>query len=324
MTRTARLTAAAAALAVTAATAPAHAEVIYGLLNNDSTAGQRLVTIDSVTRAVTSTVLLQTPSPAGTLSSIDVRPATGELFAYAAGSRQFYTVNPTTGGLTAVGAPLDLGTVNGAAIDFNPTVDRIRLIGTQSGNQNYRVVPTTGAIAATDGPLAYGAADSGAGLTPNVAANAYTNSVAGATTTSLYDIDIARDALVLQSPPNDGTLQTVGLLGFDAGAAGSFGNAFTGFDVSGGTNTAYLTDSPVGTPPFFGGPTATTATLYTVNLTTGAATQAGLITGLPFGRSVQDIAVAAVPEPATAGVAAVGAAALLTRRAKGRSRRAAR
>ena len=315
-------TAAAAAVALAAtlvAAAPAHAEILYGLLNNDSAVGQQLVTIDTATRAVTSSVLLQTPSPAGTLSTIDVRPATGELFAYANGSGQLYSVNPATGALTAVGAALPLGTVTSGTIDFNPTVDRVRLVGTQSGNQNLRVNPATGAVAATDTALAYAAGDSGAGLTPNVANVAYTNSVAGAAATTLYDVDITRDVLTTQAPPNNGTLNTVGSLGFDAGLAGSFGNAFTGFDISGATGTAYLTDSPVGTPPFFGGPSATTATLYTLNLGTGAATPAGLITGLPFGRSVQDIAVASVPEPTTAAALATGAAGLLLGR--GRRRR---
>ena len=308
------LAATATAAATAAVFAPAaHAELIYGLLNNDSTSGQRLVTIDSNTRAVTSTVLLGTTG-AGTLSSIDTRPATGELFGFASATNQLYSVNPTTGTLTAVGATPTAGNVSSGTIDFNPTVDRIRLVGTQSGNQNFRLVPTTGAIAAADTALAYAATDSGAGLTPNIANVAYTNNLPNATTTTLYDIDITRDVLTTQNPPNNGTLNTVGGLGFDAGAAGSFGNAFTGFDVSGVSGTAFLSSSPIGTPPALGGPSATTATLYTVNLATGAATPAGLITGLPFGRSVQDIAVVAIPEPTTAALATAAGAALLAAR----------
>jgi hypothetical protein len=46
-----------------------------------------------------------------------------------------------------------------------------------------------------------------------IGAVAYTNSVAGATTTMLFDIDFEQDKLYMQSPPNDGGLQLVGDLG---------------------------------------------------------------------------------------------------------------
>lgn len=292
----------------------AHAELIYGLLNNDTAAGQQLVTFDSVTRAVTSSVLLGIGTPGNSISSIDVRPSTGQLYGYAAATRQLYTINPTNGVLTTVGSPFALGTVVSGAIDFNPSVDLIRLIGTQAGNQNYRVSPTTGAIVGTDSPLAYASGDSGEGMTPNIAANAYINNVSGASTTLLYDVDVARDVLVTQNPANSGLLQTVGPLGFNAGNTAGFGT-FTGLDVSGATGAVYLTDSPAGTPPFFGGPTATTATLYSVDLASGTAVNRGLITGLPFGRSVQDIAVAgSVPEPSAIGLVAISGLVTLRRR----------
>ena len=296
-----------AAGSIVAATAPAHAELIYGLLNNDSTSGQRLVTIDSATRAVTTTVLLQTSSNLATLSTIDVRPGTGQLYGFANATGQLYTVNPTTGALTTVGAPITSGTTS-LTIDFNPAADAIRFVGTNGGNQNFSVNPTTGAIVATDTSLTYAAGDPNAGVTPNISATAYSNNLAGAATTTLYDVDVARDILAIQNPANGGVLSTVGSLGFDAGIINGFGT-FDGFDISGQTGTAYLTDSAAGTPPFFGGPSATTTNFYTVNLSTGAATNQGTISGLPFGRSVQDIAVVtAVPEPASLGLLAATAA----------------
>lgn len=303
----------AAVAAFAAAIAPAQGELIYGLLNNDSTSGQRLVTIDSATRAVTSTVLLQTSSNLATLSTIDVRPSTGQLYGFANATGQLYTVNPTTGALTAVGSPLTAGTTS-ETIDFEPTTDTLRFVGTQGGNQNLRVNPTTGGITSTDTSLTFAAGDPGAGATPNIAATAYSNDRSTATATTLYDIDIARDVLAIQSPANAGLLSTVGSLGFDAGETSGFGT-FDGFDISGQTGTAYLTDSAAGTPPFFGGPSATTASLYTVNLATGLATDQGTISGLPFGRSVQDIAVAAaVPEPTSLALLAAGSIGILTRR----------
>ncbi|CRK57507.1 hypothetical protein [Alloactinosynnema sp. L-07] len=165
------------------------------------------------------------------LIGIDVRPATGVLYSLSAGG-QLYTVDAHTGQATAVGAPIAL---NGTAIgiDFNPTVDRIRVV-TSSG-QNLRLVPGTGAVAATDTPLAYAPTDKAAGTTPAVAAAGYTNSVAGATSTLLYDLDAARDTLVTQGTapgvtpavsPNTGQLFTVGRLGLRI-------TAVNGFDIKG-------------------------------------------------------------------------------------------
>ena len=85
-----------------------------------------------------------------------------------------------------------------------------------------------------DSALAYAAGDANAGKAPFVVAAAYTNSVAGATATQLFGLDTARDALVLQSPPNDGVLRTVGRLGFDAVSP-------AGFDVA-------ASDGPRGPP----------------------------------------------------------------------------
>ena len=101
--------------------------------------------------------------------------------------------------------------------DFNPTVDRIRL--TSDARQNLRLNPDTGATAAVDGALTYAAGDPGAASTPRIVGSAYTNSVAGATTTQLFDLDAGRDALVLQNPPNNGTLVTVGSLGSTSATA---------------------------------------------------------------------------------------------------------
>ncbi|RDI32252.1 DUF4394 domain-containing protein [Lentzea flaviverrucosa] len=161
------------------------------------------------------------------LIGMDVRPATGALYAIAA-SGQLYVLDPRTGKATAVGAPV---TITGTAvgIDFNPVVDRIRLV-TTSG-QNLRLVPDTAAVAATDTPLAYAPGDRAAGSTPQVSGAGYTNSVAGATSTTLYDLDSRKDALVTQGTiagvtpvvsPNTGQLFTVGRLGIDVGRTNGF------------------------------------------------------------------------------------------------------
>ncbi|WP_329791484.1 DUF4394 domain-containing protein [Lentzea sp. DG1S-22] len=154
------------------------------------------------------------------LIGLDVRPASGALYAISA-SGQLYVLDPRTGKATAVGAPTAI-TGTAVGFDFNPTVDRIRLV-TTSG-QNLRLHPDTGAVAAIDTPLAYAPADRAAGSTPQVSGAGYTNSVAGATSTTLYDLDSRKDTLVTQGTaagampvvsPNTGQLFTVGKLGVD-------------------------------------------------------------------------------------------------------------
>ncbi|MBC8075343.1 MAG: DUF4394 domain-containing protein, partial [Chloroflexales bacterium] len=159
-----------------------------------------------------------------TLLGIDVRPATGQLFGVSSAS-QLYTIDSASGAATKVGTPfvLPLNFDSAVGIDFNPTVDRLRVV-TDKG-QNLRVNPNTGAVVDADlntagvqpdGNLAYASTDRNAGRTPNVVAAAYTNNTVGATTTTLYDIDSDRDILVIQNLPNAGTLNTVGELRVNA------------------------------------------------------------------------------------------------------------
>ena len=112
--------------------------------------------------------------------AIDFRPGTGQLYGLGSTSR-LYIINQNTGAATALGAtsftPALAGTLTG--FDFNPTVDRIRLV-TSSG-LNLRLHPETGAVAATDGNLNPG--------TPNVSSAAYTNNTSGASATELFVID---------------------------------------------------------------------------------------------------------------------------------------
>lgn len=152
-----------------------------------------------------------------TIIAIDFRPATGQLYGLGSSSR-LYVINTNTGAARAVGmgsfSPMLSGTI--AGFDFNPTVDRIRVV--TSTGQNLRLHPETGAVVFTDGAI-NGAP--GAMIT----SVAYTNNEAGVTTTTLYDIDVANDKLYKQNPPNDGRLEEVGPLGIDLDGEG-------GFDIS--------------------------------------------------------------------------------------------
>ena len=163
---------------------------------------------------------------------LDVRPANRQLVAVTIASR-LYTVSRSRRTVTAIGSAPLTPALSGASFgfDFNPTVDRIRLVS--DVGQDLRLNADSGAVAATDKPLVYKAGDAGAGIGPAVLGSAYTSNVRGATTTTLYGIDTRRDALVIQAPPNDGVLSTVGPLG--ANLAGPLG-----FDISARDGVAYV------------------------------------------------------------------------------------
>ncbi len=182
--------------------------------------------------------------PAGaSIEGIDFRPVNGQLYAIGSNS-QLYTLNTSNGAASAVGSPftpLIIGTDFG--FDFNPTVDRIRLVS--NSGQNLRLNPITGAVAAIDISLNPG--------TPAVSAVAYTNSFAGTTTTELYSIDHNTDKLYFQNPPNDGVLVERGDLGINI-------NSSNGFDIGGNSNRAFAVLT-----------TSAGTGIYSINITTGAA-----------------------------------------------------
>jgi len=203
-----------------------------------------------------------------TIVGIDFRPVDGRLYALSSGSRVF-TIDTITAVATPVGAaftPALSGTDFG--FDFNPVVDRIRVHS--DAEQNLRIVPTTGAVAFTDAPLMYAPGDVNAGQTPNVAASAYTNSVAGATMTTLYAIDAFRDVLVILPDANSGLLTTVGTTGLGVNASTQIG-----FDIAGAD--AFVTIVSDG---------SAFSTLYRIDLATGIATPVGNIAGAPRLRGI--------------------------------------
>ncbi|MDI5886431.1 MULTISPECIES: DUF4394 domain-containing protein [Flavobacterium] len=187
-----------------------------------------------------------------TIVSIDYRPATGQLYALGSSSR-LYFINEKSGVATALGAgsfsPVLAG--GNASLDFNPTVDRIRLV-TDSG-QNLRLHPELGTVVVTDGLI-------NGGVNAKIGAVAYTNSMAGATATMLYDIDFEQDKLYMQTPPNDGTLQLVGDLGVNFQGVGDM-------DILADNSTALAVTN-----------NANVSTLYTIDLATGKAVDVGKFT----------------------------------------------
>jgi hypothetical protein len=150
----------------------------------------------------------------GKLLGIDLRPANRQLYGVAT-DNYLYTIDTTTGVATP-GPKLSvaLEAIDNIVVDFNPQADRLRVMA--SNGQNLRVNVETG-VAAVDKPLAYHPKDKSATVKPAVHAGAYINSYAGATQTQLFDIDNATGNYVVQDPPNDGVLRTVGPTGLKAG-----------------------------------------------------------------------------------------------------------
>jgi hypothetical protein len=229
----------------------------YGLTNNN-----QLVKFNTRNPNAATTMPITGLGLGVNLRGIDFRPATGQLYAYGTDptgliNRSLYTINPMTGAATFV-ANVDAPVTAGGAFgfDFNPTVDRIRIVNT--ADENRRANPVTGATI-QDGTLAYAAGDPNAGANPNIVAAGYTNSFGTATTTALYDIDSTLDILAQQNPANAGTLITVGGLTWN-----TTDNA--GLDIVRGNNTAIAALELV-----VGGNPAGNSGLYQVDLTTGTA-----------------------------------------------------
>jgi hypothetical protein len=206
-------------------------------------------------------------APGEAVVGIDYRVARGVLFALTNVGR-LYSVDTVSGALQAV-ASTPLSTAfrgQTFGFDFNPTVDRIRVVN-ESG-QNLRLHPDTGALASQDPDLAYAAGDANAGRAPQVVAAAYTYNTRDEKLTTNFAIDRALGTLVVQGSregvlpavsPNTGQLYTVGPLG-----TGPLEDV--SFDISDVNNVALAALRTPGS-----GRTV----LYRIDLSGGAATQVG-------------------------------------------------
>ena len=225
------------AAAVLAPAEQADAALVYGLTDEN-----KLVSFDSSSPTI---VLGATPITGRLngedLIGIDFRPANGQLYGVGDQGR-IYSINTLTG-LATVASTLS-SPLQGSrfGIDFNPTVDRLRIVS--DADQNIRVNVDTGAVL-IDSLLNPSLA--------NIVGAAYTNSFAGATTTTLYTLDSLADFLNIQNPPNAGTQVAVGPLGVDI-------SNLTGFDIDPDQNAGYavLQNTSLGISQF-----------YRINLTTG-------------------------------------------------------
>jgi hypothetical protein len=229
------------------------------------TPDNRIARIRGTAPATIETTLPVTGLRAGeALVGIDFRPKTRQLYALgivdggATDDPALYVIDLASGAATRVGgpaAPIAGGTTWG--FDFNPVVDRIRIVN--DADANLRFDPDTGALVDTDTSLTPASA--------SIVGAAYDRNVAGGTATTLYAIDVSGIELVRiggvdgNPSPNGGVVTAVGSLmtaiEHDAG-----------FDIDGPTNTAWAVMAE-----FFSGAVG----LYTIDLSTGAATLVGAV-----------------------------------------------
>ncbi|MBY0587288.1 DUF4394 domain-containing protein [bacterium] len=243
---------------------------------------------------------------------IDFRPGTNSLYAIDIGpnTTQLYTIDINTGSPTAVGAGFnssgpgyDLTGNQTFGFDFNPKTlqgdnsMRIRLVSTS--NANLRLNSSTGQIATIDTNLAFANGNS-----PFVDGSAYINNIpqtpqAGGTT-SLYNLDVRNNSLLLQNPPNAGTVSIVGPFGVTINNTerNTHFDIFTPLDNNDptiGGDFAYAVlkrpDAPINGP--FG-----SYLLYNVDLSSGQILNGALVgpAATPFD-FVGGFAVSPIPEP---------------------------
>lgn len=226
--------------------------------------------------------------PGETVLGLDYRVVKGWLYAVGSTNR-LYRINTLTGIATPVGEPFQVAlTGTHFGIDFNPTVDRLRVVS--DTGQNLRVHPDTAAVVdgdpaqpavQGDTPLAYAAGDAKAGQRPALVAAAYTYNHREPTWTTNFALDAAAGSLVTQGTregegpavsPSTGQLFTIGPLGTAAFSRAAFDIA----DVSGAAFAALTTDG------------ASASRWVEIDLATGAAREIGTIAG---GEAVNGIAI---------------------------------
>jgi len=251
--------------------------------------GTTLVRFSPLNPGTTTTVALSGITSGETIVGIDMRPATGQFYVLGIDSTlnkgSLYLLDPQGGALSVVGGvagqiafvdaggaavPLPAASV-GYDIDFNPTVDRVRVV-TGSG-LNFRVNPITGGpVDGNAGVLGNQMDGSINGPATGVQGTAYTNSFGGATVTTQYTLDSVTDSLYIQVPPNNGT-QTSGLAVTLGGAPLDFTSP-VGFDILGSVTVATSNVAATG-DGFFTASVGGTNNLYRINLANGAATLFG-------------------------------------------------
>lgn len=225
-----------------------------------------------------------------TLVAIDFRPQTGQLYglgfnpANGSGSATLYRLDPTTAAAAIVGSaggvangagsPIALAGATAFGFDFNPTVDRIRVV--TSNGLNVRLNPNDGTVVggALDSPI-NGLPAGSTGLVGAAYTNSFGQSLGGGVTT-LYTLDPTSDRLFIQNPANGGT-QTLGIPVTENGSPLDFANVI-GFDIAPAIRVG-ASNAPAGGVAYavLGGPAPLGSPApFVIDLATGVARRHGI------------------------------------------------
>lgn len=258
-------------------------------------AANNLLRFNSATPGTVTTQAISGLAGGETVVGIDFRPSTGQLFGVTTngtGGVRMVLIDPQTGSTSAVqgttfqqfvngaGAPLPI-TGTGFGVDFNPVTDRLRVV-TNTG-LNFRFNPSTGTLSDGDNGGAPGSVTGSnpdgsiGGATTTVDATAYTSSFAPVTGTGIttqYTLDAVSDSLYIQTLPNSGT-QTAPLAITLGGVPLNF-SAANGFDIPSNVRSAN-TNAPAAGKGIAALTVGGSAGLYSIDLSTGAATLLGAI-----------------------------------------------
>jgi hypothetical protein len=225
-----------------------------------TTDSNQLITFNAKDRRIRKLVSIKGLPAGETLVGIDFQPASGAL--YGVGSNEIvYRVNERTGIAIAEG-PAFTPALNGQSfgVDFNPVVNRIRVVS--DAEQNLALDPDAG-TAATNANLN----PAGEMIVGAAYENSQFSAMAPAATT-LHVVGAANDRLYTQNPPANGTLTMPRNLRVPGAGRLDVG-ANVGFDIEGASGLGYLTDADPGRG----------TTLYTVDVPTGKAKSLGRIGG---------------------------------------------
>lgn len=237
-------------------------------------------------------------APNDVLVAMDYQPASGNVFLLGSQSN-VYRLNNISGidfSATWLNTldPTLVGT--SMAFDFNPAFMSGGFARIITDTNDNRVIGGIDGeylppVEKTD--VSYAVGDPNEGADPNIAGIAYDNNVVGATGTQQFGIDATLGVLTTVAN-NAGTLQTVGSLGI----GGAISNEL-GFDISGASGTAYASIQ-----------TGPNSQLYTIDLSSGAASLAGQIGS---GDIIRDITTIPVPEPSSTVILGIGMLGLVGR-----------
>lgn len=251
----------------------AKAELIFAV-----SAQNQLLVFDSTTPDTLNNAYAFTGvQPAERIVGLDYR---GNVLFGLGDANRLYTIDTNSGAATLINGPLS-PSLNGVSFGFDDTP--AGLVVVSDTDKSRTIDPVNGIYASLNPDLTYGNAES-----PTITGLAYDRRSG-----VLYGLDSFSNSVVTVDIAT-GMLTPVGITGIDF-------SRNNGFDIGMNSGTAYLAS-----PATSGG---AQANLYTIDLTTGAATLVGAIAPKLEGISI--IGLAAVPEPSAVAMLALGGLGLL-------------